>query len=148
MRTRGSAFLVAAFAAASALTVACKGSDTVAGPTGSMLPAASMAGTWTGTYMPDSSSCPSSTVTFTLQQNGADVTGTFATASCGLSGGFKGQIEGNRLTGMIDMRGCTGGAVSGELSGSALSLNVGDFYQPLLMEDAVVLRGGSATLRR
>ena len=150
MRTaRESALLVAAFSAASALfALACKDSSTVAGPTLTTMPAVSLAGTWTGAYRPKSRDCPSSTLTVTLQQRGADITGTFATASCAMSGGFKGRVEGYRLTGMIDMRGCTGGAVSGELSGSALSLDVGDFYRPLLTENEVVLQGGSATLQR
>lgn len=146
MRTGRASTLLAVALAAALCAAACKDSNTMTGPAAAM-PAVSLAGTWTGTFHSNASGSTSE-MTVSLRQNGAEVTGTFSAASCGISGGFKGRVEANRLTGMIDMQGCTGGAVGGELTGTTLSLSVGDFYKPLVTADQVVLQGGSATLSR
>lgn len=136
-----------AIAGVLALAPACSDSNTMTGP--SMVAATNVAGTWTGTYQSDSSACPSGPVTVTLQQSGADLTGRFETAaSCGPNGVFKGHVQGSQVTGNIEMLGCTGGGVSGSLSGSGLTLAVGDLYRPLVTGNAVVMEGGSAALSR
>jgi hypothetical protein len=142
--------LLAGFAAGFALILApsCKDSNTVAGVTESPLTAASLAGAWTGTFQSDSGACASSSVSVTLQQTGADVTGTFKATPCGPNGAFRGRVEGNRVTGSINMLGCTGGGVAGERSASGLALQVGDLYRPLVTGNAVVIPGGTASLAR
>jgi len=131
-----------------AFTLACgKDSNSVAGPA-VMSTSANLAGTWTGTFAPDTPSCASTPMSVTLSQDGATVTGNFATNACGPHGFFKATISGNTLTGRIEMLGCTGGSVSGQISGNALSLGVGDFYRPLVTENQVLFQGGSADLRR
>ncbi len=130
-----------------ALLVACKDSNMVTAPANSPT-AAAMAGTWTGTYSPDSASCTGTTMTATFQQTGSKVTGTFQTSACGPSGAFKGTVSGNTLTGSIEMMGCTGGAVSGTVSASGLTLEINDMYRPLVTGNAVVMTGGSASLTR
>jgi hypothetical protein len=132
-------FLVASFA--------CKDSNTVTGPTVGPT-AANLAGTWTGSYSSKAPSCPTTPVTISLTQNGADVTGSVTTNACGPHGFFKATVSGNSVTGNIDLGGCTGGGVLGEIHGTVLSLSIGDFYQPLVTEDQVVIVGGAVTLSR
>lgn len=130
-----------------AASLACKDSNTMAGPAAAPA-AASLAGTWTGTYSSKAPSCPATPVTITLTQDGAQVTGAVTTNACGPHGFFKATVSGNSLTGNIDLGGCTGGGVLGEVRGNALSLSIGDFYQPLVTEDQVVIVGGAVTLTR
>jgi len=127
--------------------VACKDSNTMAGPAAAPA-AASLAGTWTGTYSSKAPSCPATPVTITFTQNGADVTGSVTTNACGPHGFFKATVSGNSVTGNIDLGGCTGGGVLGQVHGNALSLSIGDFYQPLVTEDKVVIVGGAVALSR
>ena len=128
-------------------SLGCKDSNSMTGPVAA--PAvASLAGTWTGTYSSKAPSCPATPVTITLTQNGADVTGSVTTNACGPHGFFKATVSGNAVTGNIDLGGCTGGGVLGEVHGNALSLSIGDFYQPLVTEEKVVIVGGAVALSR
>jgi hypothetical protein len=130
-----------------ALALACKdSSNMVSAPTGAA--ATNVAGTWTGMFHSDSNACASSQLTATFQQNGAQVTGTISGTSCGSSGVFKGTVNGNELTGNIEMLGCSGGAVSATISGSSLSLSVGDLTRPIVSGTEVVMYGGAASLQR
>jgi hypothetical protein len=141
----GRSLLFAAVLLSSGL--ACKDSNTMAGP--AVAPgAASLAGTWTGTYSSKAPSCPATPVTIDLTQDGASVTGSVTTNACGPHGFFKATVSGNSLTGNIDLGGCTGGGVLGEIHGNVLSLSIADFYQPLVTEDKVVIVGGAVTLNR
>lgn len=133
-------------AGALSLAAACSDSNNVSGP--AMVAATKVAGAWTGTYRSDSTSCPSAPVTLTLAQTGADVTGTFKGSSCGPNGVFKGRVEGSRLMGSIEMLGCSGGGVNGQVSASGLALQVGDLYRPIVSGSTVVMAGGSADLNR
>jgi hypothetical protein len=94
------------------------------------------------------SSCGGSTATATFQQVGTTVTGNITTSYCGVSGLFKGTLQGNLLTGRIAMEGCVGGGVSGTLNGSQLSLSIGDLTKPLVTGETPVMLGGVATLGR
>ena len=130
-----------------AASFACKDSNSVAGP--GVAPAvASLAGTWTGTYSSKAPSCPATPVTISFAQDGAEVTGSVTTNACGPHGFFKAAVSGNSVTGKIDLGGCTGGGVLGEIHGNVLSLSIGDFYQPLVTENEVVIVGGAVTLSR
>jgi hypothetical protein len=150
MRTeRRTAFLTGlAVAGCLALALACKDSNMVSAPAAGSPTAASLAGTWSGNFQPDSSTCARSSVTATFEQTGAQVTGHFTSGSCGPSGAFRGTVEGNRVTGSIEMLGCTGGGVSGMVDASGLTLDIGDLTRPLVTGNAVVMPGGTATLRR
>ena len=128
-------------------SLACKDANSMTGPVAAPT-VASLAGTWTGTYSSKAPSCPATPVTITLAQNGAQVTGSVTTNACGPHGFFKATVSGNSLTGNIDLGGCTGGGVLGEIHGDALSLSIGDFYQPLVTEDKVVIVGGAVALSR
>ena len=127
-----------------AASLACKDSNSMTGP----VAAPAVASTWTGTYSSKAPSCPATPVTITLAQNAAQVTGSVTTNACGPHGFFKATVSGNSLTGNIDLGGCTGGGVLGEIHGDALSLSIGDFYQPLVTEDKVVIVGGAVALSR
>lgn len=129
-----------------ALAAACSDSNNVSAP--AMVAATRVAGAWTGTYRSDSTTCPSAPVTLTLVQTGADVTGTFRGSACGPNGIFTGRVEGSRLTGSIEMLGCSGGGVNGQVSASGLALQVGDLYRPIVSGSTVVMAGGSADLNR
>ncbi len=130
-----------------AASLACKDSNSMTGPVAAPT-VASLAGTWTGTYSSKAPSCPATPVTITFAQNGAQVTGAVTTNACGPHGFFKATVSGNSVTGNIDLGGCTGGGVLGEIHGNALSLSIGDFFQPLVTEDQVVIVGGAVTLSR
>jgi hypothetical protein len=146
MRTDRRTMFLTGFVVAGTLALACKGSsNTVTGP---MPAVTSVAGTWTGTYQSNEMSCASAPVTLTLQQSGADVTGTISTSSCGPNGSFRGRVQGNQLMGSVDMLGCTGGGVNGQISASGMSLAVAELYRPLVTGNQVVAAGGAATLRR
>lgn len=122
-------------------------SNSMTGPAAAA-PMASVAGTWSGTYTSNSPSCPATPMAVTLDQNGTTVTGNWSTSACGPHGVFKATVSGSQLTGNIDMGGCTGGGVLGQIRGNELSLSIGDFYRPLVTENQVLMEGGSATLSR
>ncbi|HEY1435782.1 MAG TPA: hypothetical protein VGG65_10420 [Thermoanaerobaculia bacterium] len=127
---------------------ACKdSSNMVTSP--SVVAAASVTGTWTGTFRSDNTmACASAPATLTLQQTGANVTGTISTSSCGPNGTFKGTVQGTQLMGSVEMLGCSGGAVNGMISGSGMSVTVGDLYRPIVTGNQVVASGGGASLSR
>ena len=106
-----------------AASLACKDANSMTGPVAAPA-AASLAGTWTGTYSSKAPSCPAAPVTITLTQNGADVTGAVTTNACGPHGFFQATVSGSSVTGKIDLGGCTGGGVLGEIHGNALSLSI------------------------
>lgn len=130
--------------------IGCQGSNTVTGPSGgAVAPAANIAGAWSGSYQSDDlTGCGSSTATATFQQNGATVTGLVSTSSCGVTGYFKGTVQGNLLTGSVAMEGCVGGGASGTISGSELVLSIGDLTKPLITGDKVIKYGGVVTFHR
>jgi hypothetical protein len=130
------------------LALACKDSSNMVTAPQVAPAAASVAGTWTGTFNSDSNACASSQLTATFTQNGSQVSGTLTGTSCGSSGVFKGSVSGNQLTGNIEMLGCSGGAVSATVSGSGLSLTVGDLTRPIVSGQEVVMYGGAASLQR
>jgi hypothetical protein len=143
----------AAFVAVALLTIVlgglgCQGSSSVTGPP-TATAAANVAGTWTGTFQSDDlTSCGDSPAVVTFQQDGANVTGNIETSACGVRGNLKGTMAGSQLTGSVSMQGCVGGGFSGTVSGTAISLSIGDMYKPLVTGDKVVLPGGIVTLRR
>jgi len=146
MSGRGKAIL-AALVTISAITICCgKDSNTVAGPAN--LNAMSVAGAWSGTYSSDSTSCAPGPMTITIVQNGSKLTGDVSTPNlCAPHGVLKATISGDMVTGNIDMVGCTGGAISGQVRGGVLTLGIGDFYKPLVTNQRV-MQGGAATLQR
>jgi hypothetical protein len=148
MSGKGKAVL-AAVVTISAFAVSCgKDSTTVAGPTNN-LNAMSVAGTWSGTFSSNSSSCAATPMTITIQQSGATLTGQVtAASSCAPHGFLRGTISGNMVTGSIDMTGCTGGGVGGQVSSGALTLSIGDFYRPTVSEQEASMQGGAVTLRQ
>lgn len=138
------ALLAAAFAL---LPLGCNESNTISGP--AAFTGANLAGTWAGTYQStDPAQCAAVSASATLQQNGSRVSGIFRAQSCGIAGSVDGTVEGNVFVGSVNMLGCTGGAVSGAMTGNDLTLNVGEFYKPLVTGDQEVLPGGSVILRR
>ncbi len=130
--------------------LACQNSNSVTGPpSGNATPASSVAGSWSGTFQPnDSVTCSGSSAAATFQQDGSRVTGNLRTSDCGVSGYFKGTLMGNTLVGSIAMDGCVGGGVSGTVSGSAISLSIGDLTKPLITGETPVMTGGQVTLSR
>lgn len=127
----------------------CQGSNSVTGPSGGAVAAASIGGTWSGTYQSDdTASCGSSSATATFQQTGNIVTGNVSTSSCGVTGVFKGTIQGNLVTGTVAMEGCVGGGASGTVSGSQLVFSIGDMTKPLVTGDKSILYGGVVTFHR
>jgi len=124
-----------------------KDSNTMTAPV-SAAPMASVAGTWSGSFASNDPRCPAGPMTITLVQHGAQVTGSWVTGSCGPHGFLKTTLSGDALTGNIEMVGCTGGGVTGQISGNTLSFSIGDFYKPLVTENQVLMEGGSATLSR
>ncbi len=130
--------------------IACQNSNSVTGPpSGNATPAASIAGSWNGSYQPDDSmTCSGSSASATFQQDGSQITGNLRTSNCGVSGYFQGTLMGNTLVGSIKMDGCVGGGVSGTVSGSAISLSIGDLTKPLVTGQTPVMTGGIVTLSR
>ena len=128
----------------------CQESNTVAGPAANSpaAPAVDLAGTWTGTFHPDSGDCGATTVRATFTQDGASVRGNLATEACGLSGLFQARVEGNALRGSFSMFGCTGGDLSGSATASEMSFTLADLTKDLVTGDTTVLPGGIMTLRR
>jgi hypothetical protein len=112
-----------------------------------------ISGDWSGMYSSDTPSlCAGSTASAHLTQQGNAVTGTFQAASCGISGAFKGTINGAMLTGSINMAGCTGGAMNGTITASGLKFQVGEFHKDLSAGSPSgpldVKAGGEASLTR
>lgn len=140
--------LLAALVTISAFAVFCgKDSNMVSAPVAS--PLASVTGTWTGAFASSTVACAGTPMTATLAQNGSEVTGNVTSpASCGLHGNFKATMVGSALTGTINMEGCLGGGVSGQLQNGVLSLAIGDFYRPLVTGNQVIIEGGSANLKK
>jgi len=130
--------------------IGCQGSNTVTGPSGGAVgAAANIAGTWSGSYLSDDlTGCGGSTATASFQQHGATVTGLVSTSSCGVTGYFKGTVQGNLLTGSVAMEGCVGGGASGTINGSELSLGIGDLTKPLITGDRIIRYGGVVTFHR
>ena len=131
--------------------LACQGSNTMTGPsTGTSSPAsANLSGSWTGTFAPDDTArCGGSPATAVFQQSGSEITGSVSTSVCGVTGYFSGTMHGSLVTGKISMQGCTGGGVSGTVSGAQLSLSIGDLTKPLVTGDTPVMTGGIVTLAR
>jgi hypothetical protein len=124
-----------------------KDSNIMTGPV-SAAPMASVAGTWSGTFASNDPRCPAGPMTVTLNQNGSLVTGSWVSSACGPHGSVKATLSGDSLQGNIDMGGCTGGGVTGQVNGNSLSIAVGDFYKPLVTENQVLMEGGQATLSR
>jgi hypothetical protein len=141
--------IVASIAAAAAILIAaCNDSNDVAGP-GPVVVAADLSGDWNGTYESnDSTLCTNGAASASLTQTGNEVRGTFRATGCGVRGAFRGTVTGNLLQGTVNMSGCTGGAVSGQLESGALTFAVGDFRKELVSGDAEVLPGGLARLQR
>jgi len=126
-----------------ALAAGCDSSDTVTGAASS--PTANVAGTWTGTYLPDDFiGCELGPAQATFQQEGSIVTGILSsTSDCGFSNvSFQGTIRGNTLEGTItgDPRFGERSIASGMLSGSALYLG--------LANTVWAYNGGSMQLHR
>ena len=140
----------AAISASVALAaLACQNSNSVTGPpSGAVAPAASIAGSWSGSFAADGSGCGNSSASAIFQQNGSQVTGSLRTSDCGVSGYFTGTLSGNMLTGSIKMDGCVGGGVSGTVNGSAMSLSIADLTKPLVTGETPVMTGGIVTLSR
>ena len=139
--------VLAASAVVALLALGCNESNTLTAP--ATLPALNLAGTWAGTYQStDPAQCDAAPATATLQQQGSRVSGIFKASSCGIAGSITGTIHGSDFVGSIDMPGCTGGAISGTVGDTGLTLSVGDFYKALVTGDQEVLPGGAVTLRR
>ncbi len=152
MRLQGSRVVVTGLSAVVVLALTAlscgKDSNSVTGPSAGSSPTAmSVSGTWTGTYQSDAA-CTDSAATATFQQSGSTVTGTVTAGGCGVHGTFRGSVKGSTLTGAVAMVGCTGGAASGSVSASGLSMSLDDFRKPLVTGDQVVIPGGTLTLRR
>jgi hypothetical protein len=107
-----------------------------------------VAGTWSGDFHPDSTTCSFSSMTATFQQTGSSVTGTIVGPSCGVAGSFIGSVDGSQIVGRIDMQSCVGGAVSGTVGPSGMVLSIGDLTKPLVTGQKVWFYGGSASLHR
>lgn len=132
--------------AAALLPLGCNEANTITAP--ATVPAVNLAGTWTGTFRSDSAQCAASPASATLQQQGAQVSGSFKAESCGIAGSVRGTVHGNVFAGEVNMAGCTGGAISGTIGNAGLTLSVGDFFKELVAGDREVLPGGTVTLQR
>lgn len=127
----------------------CQDSATVTGPSGGAVAAASIDGTWSGTYRSDDTSgCGSSSATATFRQEGGKVTGLVSTSTCGVAGYFTGTVQGNMVTGAVAMEGCVGGGASGVISGSEFVLSIGDLTKPLITGDRTIMYGGVVNFHR
>jgi hypothetical protein len=135
--------------AVSALGIACHDSNEV---TGGGMAVADLSGSWSGQYDANvptlCSNGTAAAATLSITQTGNQVVGVFKAQGCGIGGGFRGTLRGNMLTGAIDMMGCTGGGVSGQLDNGALSFTVGDFNKGLINGDVEVMPGGFVRMQR
>jgi hypothetical protein len=154
MRVRArhlSSTLAGLLVACALLSLGCDSANSLTGPsnappTGA---AARIDGAWTGSFVSnDPNGCGSSSATAVLRQNGATVTGNVSTSSCGVTGLFKGTVQGNQVSGAVEMLGCLGGSASGTLEGDQLVLSISDLTKPLLTGDETVMYGGVVTFRR
>src|SRR5262249_55640996 len=114
---------------------------------------ANVSGDWSGTFASDTPSlCAGSGASASFSQQGAHVTGVFRASGRGISGSFTGGINGNTITGKVDMRGCRGGSVTGTITNSGLQLQVSDFYKDPSAGTpngpVEVMAGGNASLSR
>ena len=131
------------------IPIGCQGSATVTGPPLATAPASSIAGAWSGTFRSDDTAgCGSSSAMATFQQDGANVTGSVSTSSCGVTGYFKGTVQGNMVYGAVAMDGCIGGGASGVINGSELTLSIADLTKPLVTGDKTIMYGGVVTFHR
>ena len=146
----GRPILVGVAAAGLVFSLSCNDSKDMVTSPGVTSPAANVAGTWSGSFQPDvSTRCTGSTAQAQLTQNGHMFSGPFQASSCGISGTFKGTVQGNMLSGTVNMIGCTGGAVSGTVTASGLSFSIGDFHKTLLPGGPQdVMSGGAVSLSR
>jgi hypothetical protein len=126
---------------------ACKDSNSVAGPM-TAAPVMSIAGSWSGTYQPNSTDCSASAASATVYQQGDQITGVLTSSACGMSGNFKGQMVGDRFVGRVDMAGCSGGGASGSIANSMLTLRIEDLTRPLVTDQEIVKHGGTVELHR
>ncbi len=127
----------------------CQGSATVTGPPLATAPAASIDGAWSGTFRSDDTAgCGSSSATAMFRQDGATVTGNVSTSTCGVTGYFKGTVQGNMVYGAVAMDGCIGGGASGVINGSELTLSIADLTKPLVTGDKTIMYGGVVTFHR
>lgn len=133
-----------------AAALACSDSKMVTAPTTGTIStsSANVAGTWSGSFSADDSSCGGSAASASFQQTGSRVTGVLSTSGCGVSGAFVGTIEGNTLLGVIKMQGCIGGGVSGTVTESGIALAIGDLTKPLVTGDQILMAGGAVDLHR
>ncbi len=130
------------------LALGCGNSDSITGPSMVAAPA-SIDGAWSGSFTSsDSAGCGSSSATAVFRQEGATVTGDVSTSTCGVTGYFKGTVQGSQVTGAVSMAGCLGGAASGTVSGSRLVLSIGDLTKPLVAGDRTIMYGGIVTFHR
>jgi len=114
---------------------------------------ANVSGTWTGTYRSDTPAlCAGSPASASFTQQGTRVMGAFSATACGIDGYFHGGVSGNMLTGKVDIRGCTGGSVTGTITDSGIQLQVSEFHKDLTQGSphgpADVMAGGSVSLTR
>jgi len=150
-RSRHLPLILLAFLVAIALVpLGCQGSATVTGPSGgAAATTTSIAGNWSGTYTSDNmSGCGTSAATATFLQDGATVTGNVSTTSCGVTGHFKGTVQGNMVYGAVAMDGCVGGGASGTINGSELVLSIADLKKPLVTADKTIMYGGVVSFHR
>jgi hypothetical protein len=141
--------LVASLAAVvSILAAACNDSNDVAGP-GPVGVGADLSGNWSGQYDSNVPSlCTGGEASASLTQNGNGVRGVFKASGCGISGGLRGTVSGQTVTGSVEMIGCTGGAFNGRLENGTLTISIGDFRKELVTGDAEVFPGGQVRLQR
>ena len=148
MRFRFLAAVACAAVVALMASAGCNDSNAVTSP-GPMATGANVAGTWTGDFQSDDPAmCSGSSATASLTQQGNVVTGSFTATGCGIEGTFRGTVDGNYLTGSVNMMGCTGGAVSGTITSSGLQMTVAEFKKPLVTGDRPVYPGGSVSFSR
>jgi hypothetical protein len=126
----------------------CTNSDSVTGPAmGSA--SSSIDGAWSGNYSSYSpAGCESSSASAVFRQDGATVTGSLTTSTCGVAGVFKGTVQGSQVLGNVSMDGCIGGGASGTINGSELVLSIADLTKPLVTGDKTVMYGGIVTFHR
>jgi hypothetical protein len=114
---------------------------------------ADISGDWTGTYRSDTPTlCAGSPASASFSQQGTRVMGAFSASACGINGSFHGGVNGNTLTGRVDIRGCTGGTVTGTITNTGIQLQVSEFHKDLSQGSphgpADVMAGGSVSLTR
>jgi hypothetical protein len=112
-----------------------------------------VSGDWAGTYNSDTPAlCAGSPASARFSQQGTRVMGAFSASACGINGSFHGTVDGNMLTGKVDIIGCTGGSVMGTITESGIQLQVGEFYKDPSAGSpngpADVMAGGNVSLTR